>query len=625
MKKIFTLLILGMALFSTSCEKEPFLEYELPNFGNTLEFEAEGGSVDIDITADCGYEVLCKDSWASVEETESGIRVKVDANIKTESRKTEIRLLYNYKKEQLYKSIKVVQKAFEPTLSVDKTKLSFDGNGGTQYIYVTTNVAEYSVSKSSSWLSCTQSGNKVTIYVTESNVSFKRIAEIKIDLNSYGLSETISILQEAHNNVILYTTYDSRVINIDSTNNFGANIVYNRLVDGVGVIKFDAPVTSIGEEAFYECSSLTSIIIPDSVTSIGSSAFYQCTSLKSATIPNSVTSIGSSAFYQCTSLKSATIPNSVTSIGSSAFYRCTSLKSVTIPNSVTSIGESAFHVCSSLTRVTIPDSVTSIGEDTFRGCSSLKSATIGNSVTSIGKYAFFDCRQLEDVTIGNSVTSIGQQAFYNCTSLTSVTIPDSVTSIGDAAFRGCSSLKSATIGNSVTSIGKYAFFDCRPLIDITIGNSVTSIGEDAFANCFLYTGKVYISDLSAWCKIYFGNSTANPLHNAHALYLNGELVTELNIPSDITGIKRYTFHGCHSLKSVTIPNSVTSIGFAAFRDCGSLTSVYCKAATPPEGEASMFDGNAYGFKIYVPAASYWKYRAAWNWGDYASYIVGYDF
>ena len=144
----------------------------------------------------------------------------------------------------------------------------------------------------------------------------------------------------------------------------------------------------------------------------------------------SVTSIGGWAFYDCTSLKSITIPNSVTSIGDDAFSGCTSLTSITIPNSVTSIGNNAFSGCSSLTSITIPDSVTEIGYSAFSGCSSLTSITIPNSVTSIGNNAFSGCSSLTSITVSNSVTSIGYYAFEGCTSLTSITIPNNATSIG---------------------------------------------------------------------------------------------------------------------------------------------------------------------------------------------------
>ena len=140
----------------------------------------------------------------------------------------------------------------------------------------------------------------------------------------------------------------------------------------------------------------------------------------------------------------------------------------------------------------------------------------------------------------------------------SVTIPSSVTYSGTTY--------------SVTSIGNSAFEYCTSLSSITIPNSVTSIGEDAFYNCTHLT-EVNISDLSAWCKIDFGNSDSNPLNYTKKLKLNGVEKTYLVIPNDITKIKRYAFEGYSSLSSVVIPNSVTEIGISAFHNCSGLTSV----------------------------------------------------
>ena len=150
-------------------------------------------------------------------------------------------------------------------------------------------------------------------------------------------------------------------------------------------------VTSIGDSAFWGCSSLSSIVIPDGVTSIGECAFSDCSSLSNIGIPNSVTSIGDSAFWGCSSLSSIVIPSSVTSIGDFAFWYCSSLSSIVIPDSVTSIGSNAFDNCSSLSDIVIPASVTSIGDWAFVGCSSLSSIIIPESVTSIGDGAFSDC------------------------------------------------------------------------------------------------------------------------------------------------------------------------------------------------------------------------------------------
>lgn len=197
------------------------------------------------------------------------------------------------------------------------------------------------------------------------------------------------------------------------------------------------------------------VIIPESVsyngntysvTSIQNGAFEQCTSLTSVNIPESVTIIGESAFENCTSLTSVNIPESITSIAAYAFDECSSLTSITIPNSVTSIDAHAFSGCSGLTSITIPESVTSIEGSAFYGCSGLTSITIPNSITSISIQTFSRCYRLTSVTIPNSVRSIGLYGFEYCTNLTSVTIPSSVTSISNGAFDGCSKLTFVKVG-----------------------------------------------------------------------------------------------------------------------------------------------------------------------------------
>ena len=177
---------------------------------------------------------------------------------------------------------------------------------------------------------------------------------------------------------IYYYLYSDNALVTSNPNQYSGSVVIPEKVTYESV---EYSVTSIGNSAFWDCSGLTSIEIPNSVTSIGYNAFSNCSGLTSVTIPNSVTSIGDGAFYYCSGLTSVTIPNSVTSIGYNAFYNCSSLISVTIGNSVTSIGSGAFSNCSSLTSITIPSSVMSIGESAFTACSGLTSVSVENGNT----------------------------------------------------------------------------------------------------------------------------------------------------------------------------------------------------------------------------------------------------
>lgn len=252
-------------------------------------------------------------------------------------------------------------------------------------------------------------------------------------------------------------------------------------------------VTSIGESAFYNSSSMTSVKIPNSVTTIGRGAFYNCSSLTSLSIPNSVTSISGSAFELCSALTSVNIPNSVTRIREYAFKGCSSLSSVSIHNSITYIGWYAFDGCSSLTSIVIPNSVTYIGYSAFRGCSNLVSVIIPNSVNTIESYTFCDCSNLTSIEIPESVTSIGESAFYGCKGLTSLSIGNSVKTIEYCAFGGCTTLSSVKIGGSVNYIDHLAFSDWRNLKFVyCFCEGLPNAYTDAFGGSNLQNATLYV-------------------------------------------------------------------------------------------------------------------------------------
>ena len=245
---------------------------------------------------------------------------------------------------------------------------------------------------------------------------------------------------------------------------------------------------SFGENALASCP-IEDLYLGRNWTYSGSGALS--TGIKTLTLGDKVTALPDNAFYDCSALTSVNIPNSVKSIGNYAFRDCSALISVNIPNSVISIGNYAFSGCSGLTSVEIPISVTSIGESTFLGCTSLTSVVIPNSVTSIGNYTFSGCSGLTSVEIPNSVTSIGASAFSECSGLTSVVIPNSITSIVPFTFHMCSGLTEVIIPPSVETIGFYAFAENTKLSSIIMGHNVKTIGDKAFDNCPAQT--VYIT------------------------------------------------------------------------------------------------------------------------------------
>ena len=222
------------------------------------------------------------------------------------------------------------------------------------------------------------------------------------------------LLGGTHNICVVGDIDETTLIRIGAALRSNENVRLNLdLSKTTGLVK-------LSKRAFIDCTSLTSIELPESVTSIEGCSFYWCKNLTSIKLSKSITGIGISTFYGCTSLKSIELSENITTIEDYAFRDCTSLINIKLPESITSIGELAFAECTSLTNIEILLGVEKIDSRMFLRCTSLTDIKVPKSVTYISEYVFYECTNLTSIEISSSVTTIGEDVFYGCTNLTTV-------------------------------------------------------------------------------------------------------------------------------------------------------------------------------------------------------------
>lgn len=375
-------------------------------------------------------------------------------------------------------------------------------------------------------------------------------------------------------------------------------------------------MSSIGNYAFQNCTSLSSLTLSEGLSSIGIQAFSGCSSLQALKLPSTLNSIGSNAFASSavktleyaegtqTTLRTyadqivfLTLPSTLKTIPERTFYGCTSLASLYVPEGVTTIGDYAFYNTSSLASLHLPESLTTIGNYAFTNTSSLPKVTLPSSLTRIGTDAFASsgittleyaegtvtahltyAKKIVNLVLPSSLVTIPDNAFVDCTSLSKLTLPVNVRSIGSSAFANCTALTQVSLSEHINSIGAAAFQNCSSLATLIFPARMTLSGmkwdkffaKDTFSGCTKLEN-IHIPEPATWNCI-FAHQSSNPFPGSHRLYYGGLPLTTLNADFGCD-ISNYAFQNCKELKKVNVTSSVTGIQDYAFQNCPDLETV----------------------------------------------------
>jgi uncharacterized membrane protein len=365
----------------------------------------------------------------------------------------------------------------------------------------------------------------ISIAVLLAMLSCTALSAVPASAEEDSTSETVNEDDYSqYNDQLTYYVNDDNTITIVSC--------YDTDEDGNDITAVEVPekidgkkVVEIGEQCFYQLTSLVTVTLPDTIETINSEAFSGCSALTTVNVPKKLKTIGDDAFNSCEVLASFELPQTLESIGSQSFYDCQLIEEFDIPESCTEIGDYAFEGCVALVNVIVDEnntaytSIDGILYDKelttlikFPEKNETTDFVVPDTVTEIANWAFVGCTTIETVDLSN-VQTLGEDAFYYCTSLESVTIPEGITELVGSTFGYCIKLSEINLPSTLETIGDYAFYCCASLTEVVIPDNVTSIGNYAFFYCQnlkKVTVPTGVSELGTFCLGYtFDSDTSS--------------------------------------------------------------------------------------------------------------------
>lgn len=440
--------------------------------------------------------------------------------------------------------LNVRQTAFVNHFVLNKNLISPVWEGGAYSNYVVSNIGwSYT---SSEWLSLSVTNGSIgrtefNVVVQPNTSEEVRIGYVNIVSNNGVTLATIKVAQASHNevnNIIFYTSTDGKKITPYSS----TGVVANEYVDGVGALYYGNTITEVPQNLFRNKDTLASVSVPETVTTIKNGAFYDCDGLVSYDFPDTLTTIEADAFRYCGKLTVFDFP------------------------SVETIGNYAFNECPFET-VILSDTLRTTGTGVFQTCTKLKTIQIGSGLTSISESFCNGCTILETIEIPTSIKRIEQYAFFNCTTLETLYLHGGIEYIGYYAFRN-NKLKSVVLGERT---------------------SVLDYGANPFYASTGYMTDAYVTDIKSW---FLWNPIILTNENiVRNLYVNGELLTEVETPTDYNDVPAYAFYKNPHIISVTVTDNITSVGGYAFNGLNNANYLYLgSGASYSDNSFTDFDG-----------------------------------